>query len=335
MNLENDKKIRHPKGMQHIIDLLNSLQEFYLISIGIQLGFFDFFAGKKLTTEEIATSKGFENELVKAWCEAATACGYLDLFDKKYALSKWSTKYLVSKSPIYVGYLHKYTKIIPEAFSEEESRFKSKRPLMEAAHALNTVESIAPIAKLAVPILMQNIPILRKKCQVLDLGTGLGSYLINLALNNPQLTGIGVDGGWIAAIVYRARDNVRKYDLQDRIKIILADVMELELEEKFDVILMSGFLQAFNPENALIILKKASSWLKHGGTLVLQEMLLDEGRITPKSNALLNLLLHLETPQAGLFEYHQLKTLLIETQYENIKKIDVLPQISHIIAQKT
>jgi hypothetical protein len=79
---------------------------------------------------------------------------------------------------------------------------------METQHALKTVESIAPIARLVVPVLIQNVPILREKCHILDLGTGLGGYLIQFALNNPNLTGVGVDGGWVAAIVYEARKNV-------------------------------------------------------------------------------------------------------------------------------
>jgi cyclopropane fatty-acyl-phospholipid synthase-like methyltransferase len=114
---------------------------------------------------------------------------------------------------------------------------------------------------------------------------------------------------------------------------MLADVLDLELTETFDVVFMSGFLQAFNRENAIFILKKVRGWLKPNGKLVLQEMLLEEGRIKPKSNALLNLLLHLETPQAGLFEYKQLVEILNEAQFSELKRIDILPQISHIIAE--
>jgi SAM-dependent methyltransferase len=270
---------------------------------------------------------------MKAWCDAAASCGYLTINNNKFTLSKWSKAFLLSKSPSYIGYLCKYTKIIPEAYSNLEARFKGNRPLMEAQHALNSVESIAPLAHLAVPILMQNIPILQKKCYVLDLGCGLASYIINFALNNPELTGIGIDGGWIAAIVNEAKLNVKRHNLQDRIKIVLADVLELELNEKFDVIFMSGFLQAFNPENAIIILKKVIKWLKPNGLLILQEMLLEQGRLEPQANALLNLFLHLETSQAGLFEYAQLEALLIEAKFSKIRRIDVLPQITHVIAQ--
>ncbi len=318
--------------MQHLIKILNTFQEFHLISAGIQLGIFDFLEKKKFKAEEIAKTLGFEKELTKVWCEAATACGYLEKDHDKFYLSRWSKYYLISNSPTYIGYLCKYTKIIYEAHSDLEARFRGNRPLMETQHAMNTVESVAPIAKLAVPILMQEISILRKKCHILDLGCGLGTYLINFALKNPELTGVGVDGGWIAAIVYEARKLVEENNLQNRIKIKLADVLELKLNEKFDVIFMSGFLQAFNPKKALKILKKSKSWLKPNGILILQEMLLDEERISPKSNMLLNFLLHLETPDAGLFDFKQLKQLLLEAQFSEIRRIDLLPQITHIIA---
>ena len=326
------KKQKRLKDIQHLINILDTFQEFHFISAGIQLGIFDFLENKKIKAETIAKTFGFEKELTKAWCEAATACGYLEKDRDEFYLSRWSKHYLLSHSSTYIGYLCKYTKIIPEAFSDIKARFRGKRPLMETQHAMNTLESIAPIANLAVPILMQEIPILREKCHVLDLGCGLGSYLINFALNNPELTGVGVDGGWIAAIVHEARKNVEKYKLQDRIEIKLADVLELKLNEKFDVILMSGFIQAFKPKNALIILKKARDWLKTNGILILQEMFLDEGRISPKSNVLLNLLLHLETPEAGLFEFNQLEELLIIAKFSEIRRMNLIPQITHIIA---
>ncbi|HUY00638.1 MAG TPA: class I SAM-dependent methyltransferase [Candidatus Deferrimicrobium sp.] len=329
-----NKELKRPKGMEHLIDIFNSLQEFYLISAGIELKIFDFLEKKEVTAEDLAKNMNFEVELMKAWCNAATSCGYLILNHDKFTLSKWSKAFLLSTSPTYIGYLCKYTKILPEAYFNLEARFKGNRPLMEAQHALNSVESIAPLARLAVPILMQNIPILQKKCHILDLGCGLASYLINFALNNPELTGVGIDGGWIAAIVYEAKLNVKKHNLQDRIKIVLADVLELELNEKFDIIFMSGFLQAFKPENVILILKKVNNWLKPDGALILQEMLLEKGRLEPQSNALLNLFLHLETSQAGLFEYEQLEALLIEGKFSKIRRIDVVPQISHVIAQR-
>lgn len=325
-------KEKSPKGMEHLIGLMNGLQEFHLIRAGIQLGLFDFLATKASTTDELAGALGFEKEVTQAWCEAATACGYLQIEDRRFNLTNWSKMYLDSTSTTYIGYLCKYATIIPEAYSDIQARFTGKRPLMETQHALETVKSIAPIAKMVVPILIQSVPVLKEKCHVLDLGTGLGSYLITMALANPNLTGLGVDGGWIAEIVYEARRNVLRHQVQDRIRILLADVLDLELTEKFDIVFMSGFLQAFNHENALTILKKAKSWLKPTGKLILQEMLLEEGRMRPKANALLNLLLRLETPQAGLFEYHALERLLLETHFTDIKKLALLPQITHLIA---
>ena len=150
-----------------------------MITAGIELGVFDFIGKRSLTAEEIADSLNFEIAMMKVWCEAATSCGYLKLDDNKFSLSRWSKAFLLSSSPTYLGYLCKYIKILPEAYSDLESRFQGRRPLMESQHAMNSVESIAPIAQLAVPALVQNIPILSKKCHILDLGCGLGSYLIN------------------------------------------------------------------------------------------------------------------------------------------------------------
>ena len=54
--------------------------------------------------------------------------------------------------------------------------------------------------------------------------------------------------------------------------------------------------------------------------------------MNPKSNVLLNLLLHLETPEAGLFDFKQLRELLTEANFSEIKRLDWLPQITHVLA---
>jgi hypothetical protein len=47
---------------------------------------------------------GFETELLGAWCEAATACGYLQVEENHFSLTRWAKSFLVSKSPLYMGY---------------------------------------------------------------------------------------------------------------------------------------------------------------------------------------------------------------------------------------
>jgi len=72
--------------------------------------------------------------------------------------------------------------------------------------------------------------------KLLDLGTGTGCLICAIIKNMPGASGIGIDKSWRAACV--ARRNVKKLDLNDRIKIIKKDFHALcAMPCAFDIII--------------------------------------------------------------------------------------------------
>jgi SAM-dependent methyltransferase len=72
---------------------------------------------------------------------------------------------------------------------------------------------------------------------VLDLGCGSGRYLVEAARRGASRI-IGVD--LAAPMIERAARLVRTFDAADRVELRVADLFELELSERFDLVIANG-----------------------------------------------------------------------------------------------
>ena len=82
------------------------------------------------------------------------------------------------------------------------------------------VLSPRPDTEILVESALEYIP-QEKKVKILDLGTGSGCIIISLLLERLNASGDGVDASVAALAV--ARDNMRQYDLDNRLELIKAD----------------------------------------------------------------------------------------------------------------
>ena len=73
-----------------------------------------------------------------------------------------------------------------------------------------------------------------KNLKILDLGTGTGCLIAAIVKNIPNATGIGIDKSWHACRV--ARKNVKKFELQNKIKILNISFKKKKDLGKFDII---------------------------------------------------------------------------------------------------
>ncbi|MCL1786009.1 MAG: peptide chain release factor N(5)-glutamine methyltransferase [Alphaproteobacteria bacterium] len=72
--------------------------------------------------------------------------------------------------------------------------------------------------------------------KILDLGTGTGNLICSIIKNIPGAVGVGIDKSWRACRV--ARRNVKRHDLEDRIKILKKDFSTFDFRlSTFDFII--------------------------------------------------------------------------------------------------
>ncbi|NVM04858.1 MAG: methyltransferase domain-containing protein [Candidatus Helarchaeota archaeon] len=332
--MSKSKKVKKKYGPEYLFSFVQTFYELLVIASGIELNLYDLInQHKSISSKKLSSLKNYSENLINSWCNAATAIGHLKLEKTDYSLSKWAKNFLCKDSPSYLGFIFQNMEGLFFIYNTLKKRFNGHYPPITGSHAVNIIKSIAPLANLIVPILRNEIPRLNEKCEFLDLGCGLGSYLVLLAKLNPHLQGTGIEGGWGLEVVNEARKYIKQNNMENRIKIINADILNFKPEQKFDVIFMSGSIQAFQEKDAQKILNNSYSWLKKQGTIAIQEIIIDENRLGPQPNALFDFYLHLASPNAGLYSYQELYSMLKNAGFIEIKKYDIISGLSHIIAK--
>ncbi len=77
-----------------------------------------------------------------------------------------------------------------------------------------------------------------KAKSLLEIGTAIGYSAIALSLSVPNLKITSIERDKL--MYENALDNIKKFDLIDKINLIFNDALEVELEEKFDVIFIDA-----------------------------------------------------------------------------------------------
>jgi len=317
--------------------LLRIFQDFmttWYIYVGIDLGIFDFIHKKKIySINEMAKMLNFREEILENWCECMVVEGILELEDNKYKLSKWAQKYLCKDSNSYIGYILSAVEYFTEAFTKFEQAFNINRkfPKKSSAEMLKIAKNIAPIANIVGPLIMENIE-KNKKLNVLDIGCGMGYYLIYIATHVNDMKGLGIDIE--KKIIKEAKKNIIKLNLNNKIKFLVKDALNIKLNEKFDIVILSNIVQAFSYEQNLKLFNKIRDLLNDDGKVFVIDCLLQENKYESKFNVFFNLYLKFESLNARLYTLNEIKNIASETSLKFDKHQNIFYGIDMIIFRK-
>ncbi len=97
--------------------------------------------------------------------------------------------------------------------------------------------------------------------RILEIGTAIGYSAIRMALVDPLITIVSIDRDEIRYL--EAVKNVKQFGLEERITLLLADALEVEVEGNFDLI----FLDAAKAQN-IRFFEKFSKHLSSDGMII-------------------------------------------------------------------
>lgn len=121
----------------------------------------------------------------------------------------------------------------------------------------------------------------------------------------------------------------------DRVTYKPGDILSIDYgEEKFDIAIASHILQAFDPENNKIILGKICKALKPGGTLVVNDFVLDEERSRPRRALLFAVYMLIVTSGGDTYTFSEFESWLKDTGFENVASHRVPGGTTLIVATK-
>jgi SAM-dependent methyltransferase len=117
----------------------------------------------------------------------------------------------------------------------------------------------------------------RRPLRILDVGCGSGLHFRIAVKENPEVTGLGLDVD--QEVVLQARENLRRWGLEDRVEIVQGDIQSPPEEARgpFDLILLFNVIYYFPEAERVTLLRSLRGRLSPGGTVVITTSCRGEG----------------------------------------------------------
>jgi len=130
-----------------------------------------------------------------------------------------------------------------------------------------------------------------------DCGTAQGDLIVQVALKNPHITGLGFDLPEVAPIF---EEHVEENGLSSRVKFEAGSFFTDPLP-KVDVIMMGHILHDWNLEEKKMLIRKAYEAIPEGGAFIAYDSIIDDDRRTNAFGLMMSLNMLIES--TGGFDY--------------------------------
>ena len=130
-----------------------------------------------------------------------------------------------------------------------------------------------------------------------DCGTAQGDLIVQVALRNPHIAGIGFDLPEVAPIF---EEHVEANGLSSRVRFVPGSFFTDPLP-RVDVIMMGHILHDWNLDEKKLLIRKAWEALPEGGAFIAYDSLIDDDRSKNAFGLLMSLNMLIESP--GGFDY--------------------------------
>lgn len=312
-----------------------------VLRAALKLDVFNILENRSLSSDELAQRIGASPAYVKAFLESCTVLDLVERQGDKYNNSALTSRFLVKDREEYVGdhALH-HTNTwaswgrLDEIIKEGKTLLPYETGYVDAdtywSNYMMGQHNRATSGQASQ--LVQNVD-LSNRSKLVDLGGGAASYSIALCGANPQLKSVVVDHKEPLSI---ARPLVAEHNLQDRISFQEGNAFEADLEQDYDVALISGVVLITSEEDNRRMFKLAYDVLAPGGMVIVQDyMRLDHSPERQKLDAMENLYVMVAfDPGAQDREGQEVSTWLEDAGFTNPKMIPLPTQLAVITAEK-
>ena len=244
--------------------------------------------------------------------DTLVALGFLERHDGKYSNTPSTDFFLDKRKPSYVGgMLEMANHRLFGFWNNLTAALRTGQPQNEVAHGgpdmfatlyadperlkgfLRAMTGISRGANLAIA---SKFPWAKYKTTA-DVGTAQGDLIVQVALANPHLSGIGFDLAEVAPIF---EDYVEANGLSSRVQFRPGNFFNDPLP-KADVIMMGHILHDWNLDEKRLLIRKAYDAVPDGGALIVYDAIIDDDRSKNAFGLMMSLNMLIETP--GGFDY--------------------------------
>jgi 3-hydroxy-5-methyl-1-naphthoate 3-O-methyltransferase len=305
--MNNTNRLDDGRAVAGLMELVGGFWGSMTIAAAVELNLFTRLAnGRKAVLGELADEMDLMPRPTRLLLTACTSLGLLSKANGSYQNTPLSEEYLVAGKRCYFGDVSRYCtgreylpwhKLVPALRANrpvtwdpdaQDSLFSAQDQEMtdmfwDAMSALSAVTAR----------ILPTVYDFGRHHRVLDVGGGLGIFLIELCQRYPDLRGTLFD---LPHVCQMARAKVAKAGLERVVEIVPGDfVADSSLPDGHDVILLSAVLHDWDEATNLALLAKCYDALPSKGVLLVCELFVNPEGTGPAAAALMGLNMFVET----------------------------------------
>jgi len=259
------------KAGRRLHNLIDAFDTVMLAYIGVVSGVFDELSERgSLSPRSISVALDLDERLVEAYCKAATAYGLVNQIDDDFHLSEFSTNARIptNHSVVFRGHRAYILSLFPKILKGHRIEVNPFITGLESkgCSCLATSSAVSTLKEL--------LPVCRGRCDILDLGAGHGTSLLDLLKLHPESTGVAVEVDH--GLVERIENEVASRGMANRAQVVRSDVRRYEPNKKFKVVLLNSILHYLGREERWSLVERVFAWLEEGGYIAILEQPMPE-----------------------------------------------------------
>jgi len=318
--------LRHGRALGSALD---GFARLHLLRTGIRLGLLEALR-RPHDGPALAGRLGLAEDLVQAWLTASVRQGLVKEAKSGYtatSLSLWlldapeAAALHALLDQVLLGWNDRFQELPRLLKGGERPRYGSPEEAQRVAGASRLVEARALAA-------LTQIPGSRSARRMMDVGCGHGTYLAGFLSRYRDAQGLGIELD--PAVAEEARRVLREAEVWRRGEIRVGDFLTLELQSRFDLVLLNNNLHYFPPVEHTTLFRRALSHLTPGGVLAIQTGVVETGTLahllgTDSGIALADLYFRCHANLHGLPDLKVLHASLREAGFQATGEVPVLP----------
>jgi precorrin-6B methylase 2 len=258
----------------------------------------------------------------------------------KYALTEESSTFLVSSKPAFHGGFvrHASEHLIPQwlHLNEIVATGKPSHSVNEQQDGSdffeNFVIDILPLSYPAAQALARHASAnSTAKFHVLDLAAGSGVWGIAQAQSSPHVHVTAVD--W-PGVIPVTRRTVARFGVADRFSFVEGDLRDADFGTGYQLATLGHILHSEGEARSRALIAKTFAALASGGTIAIQEFLVNADRTGPINGLLFAINMLVNTDDGDTFSFEEISSWLLEAGFTNPRKLEVPGPSPLILASK-
>lgn len=286
-------------------------------------------AGPK-TVDEVTSATGASERGVRAIMNALVG---LELLKKnggnKYELTPESAAFLVSTKPSFMGGMAAHTskQLIPNwlHLSDVVASGKPAKAVNQEdagqAFFQELVSNIFPQSYAPAKALGQHLNFGESgsPVRVLDLAAGSGVWGIAVAQSSPRVQVTAVDWPGVMPVTQKT---VARFGLSERYTFVPGDLSSADFGRGHDLAILGHILHSEGADRSKALLRKTFDALAPGGTIAIQEFLVNADRTGPPMSLLFAVNMLVNTDEGDTWSFEEISGWLKEAGFTNPRLLE-------------